>query len=57
MQLFAHHSIDSDHHKMNSLLEKLPIDMIKSFLIFDSLHLLDLDIIKYLLTMDTCTEP
>lgn len=41
---------DSDHHKMDTSLEKLPIDMIKSIPVSDSLHLLDLGIIKRLLT-------
>lgn len=33
---------DPDHHKMDSVIEKLPIDMVKDFVIVDSLHLLDL---------------
>lgn len=33
---------DQDHHKMDSILENLPIDMIKDFVVADSLHLLDL---------------
>ncbi|KAL0130398.1 hypothetical protein PUN28_002220 [Cardiocondyla obscurior] len=33
---------DPVHHKMDTPFEKLPIDMIKSFPISDSLHLLDL---------------
>jgi len=41
---------DSDHHKIDISLEKLPIDMIKSIPVSDSLHLLDLGIIKRLLT-------
>lgn len=41
---------DSDHHKMDTPLEKLPIDMIKSIPVSDSLHLLDLGIIKRFLT-------
>lgn len=41
---------DPDHHKMDTPLEKLPIDMIKSIPVSDSLHLLDLGIIKRLLT-------
>lgn len=41
---------DSDHNKMNTPLEKLPIDMIKSIPVSDSLHLLDLGIIKRLLS-------
>lgn len=34
------------HHKENSLIEKLPIDMVRDFVVSDSLHLLDLGIIK-----------
>ena len=41
---------DPDHHKMDTPLEKLPIDMIKSIPVSDSLHLLDLGITKRLLT-------
>lgn len=41
---------DLDHHKMDTPLEKLPIDMIKCFPVSDSLHLFDLGIIKRLLT-------
>lgn len=37
---------DRDHHKEDSLLEKLPIDMISAFPSSDSLHLLDLGIMK-----------
>lgn len=48
---------DPDHHQINGLtrqflispLENLPIDMIKDFVIGDSLHLLDLGITKRLL--------
>ena len=34
--------IDQDHHKMDSIVENLPIDMIKDFVVAYSLHLLDL---------------
>ncbi|XP_012542681.1 uncharacterized protein LOC105840324 [Monomorium pharaonis] len=34
---------DPDHYKMDTLLKKLPIDMIKSIPVSDSLHLLDLE--------------
>lgn len=34
------------HHKETSILEELPIDMIKSFPTSDPLHLLDLGIMK-----------
>lgn len=33
---------DEDHHKFNSCIEKLPIDMVADFPVADSLHLLDL---------------
>lgn len=33
---------DPDHHNMDPVLEKLPIDMVKDFVVADSLHLLDL---------------
>lgn len=35
-----------DHHKENSILEELPIDMVKSFPTSDPLHLLDLGVMK-----------
>lgn len=35
-----------EHHREYSVLETLPIDMIKSFPISDSLHLLDLGVMK-----------
>lgn len=38
--------IDSDHHKETSPLEKLPIDMVKDFPVADSLHLIDLGLMK-----------
>lgn len=34
------------HHKITSLLEKRPIDMIKSFPISDPIHLMELGIMK-----------
>lgn len=34
--------LDEDHHKFDSPLLKLPINMIDDFIIADSLHLLDL---------------
>lgn len=34
------------HHKGDSILERLPIDMIKAFPTSDSLHLLDLGVMK-----------
>lgn len=39
------------HHQEYSILEKLPIDMIRTFPTSDSLHLLDLGIMKRLLLM------
>lgn len=36
------------HHLKNSILENLPIDMVKEFPIADSLHLLDLGLMKRL---------
>lgn len=38
--------IDEDHHKENSPLESLPINMIDDFPVADSLHLIDLGIMK-----------
>lgn len=38
--------IQPEHHHMKSILEDLPIDMIKSFPTSDPLHLFDLGIIK-----------
>lgn len=35
-----------EHHKEKSALEDLPIDMVKQIVIADSLHLLDLGIMK-----------
>lgn len=35
-----------NHHKERSILEDLPIDMVKAFPISDSLHLFDLGITK-----------
>lgn len=35
-----------EHHKEDSLLEKLPIDMIRCFPTSDPLHLLELGIMK-----------
>lgn len=37
-----------EHHKQRSILEDLPIDMVKQIVISDSLHLLDLGIMKRL---------
>lgn len=37
-----------EHHLQNSILEDLPIDMVKGFPIADSLHLLDLGLMKRL---------
>lgn len=34
------------HHKIRSILEEIPIDMIKAFPVSDSLHLFDLGITK-----------
>lgn len=42
-----------NHHKERSLMEQLPIDMIKSFPTCDPLHLLDLGIMKRLLLVWT----
>lgn len=33
---------DKFHHKSNTVLEELPIDMVEDFVVADSLHLLDL---------------
>uniref|UniRef100_A0A1B0DGN6 Transposase domain-containing protein n=1 Tax=Phlebotomus papatasi TaxID=29031 RepID=A0A1B0DGN6_PHLPP len=41
--------IDRIHHKEKSPLEKLPIDMISQFSVADSLHLLDLGVVRKLL--------
>lgn len=41
--------IDSEHHRQNSCLELLPIDMISDFIIADPLHLLELGIMRKLL--------
>lgn len=35
-----------EHHTGDSILENLPIDMVKSFVVSDSLHLLDLGLMK-----------
>lgn len=35
-----------EHHRELSVLERLPIDMIKDFVTSDSLHLIDLGIVK-----------
>lgn len=35
-----------EHHLLRSVLEDLPIDMIKAFPVSDSLHLIDLGIMK-----------
>lgn len=35
-----------EHHHLKSILEELPIDMIKSFPTSDALHLFDLGIMK-----------
>lgn len=35
-----------EHHREDSLLESLPIDMVKAFPVSDSLHLLDLGVMK-----------
>lgn len=34
--------IDEDHHKQETPLTKLPIDMVKNFIVADPLHLIDL---------------
>lgn len=34
------------HHQSDSILEELPIDMVKSFPVSDALHLFDLGIMK-----------
>lgn len=36
----------SQHHKEYSILEELPIDMVRDFIISDALHLFDLGIVK-----------
>lgn len=38
---------DPDHHKKSSILENLPIDMVKDFVVADSLHLLDLGLFYF----------
>nr|CAI5844559.1 unnamed protein product [Callosobruchus analis] len=38
--------LDVDHHKSHSPLTELPIDMIEDFVVADSLHLLDLGIMR-----------
>lgn len=42
--------LDSDHHKETTILTQLPIDLIEDFPIADSLHLLDLGLMKRLLS-------
>lgn len=37
---------DLDHHKTDSIIEKLPIDMVKDFVVADALHLVDLGLFK-----------
>ena len=41
---------DPDHHNCTSPLEQLPINMVLCFPIADALHLLDLGVMKKLLT-------
>lgn len=40
---------EPEHHRNNSIIEDLPIDMIKDFVTSDSLHLLDLGVMKRLI--------
>ncbi|GAB0086309.1 uncharacterized protein DMENIID0001_003440 [Sergentomyia squamirostris] len=42
--------IDEDHHREDSPMEELPIDMIKDFPVSDSLHLLHQGVMKRMLT-------
>lgn len=35
-----------EHHRGRSILECLPIDMVKQFIVSDSLHLIDLGLMK-----------
>lgn len=44
---------DEDHHKEDTPLELLPIDMIKDFIVADSLHLLHVGVMKKLLLIWT----
>nr|CAH7769402.1 unnamed protein product [Callosobruchus chinensis] len=37
---------DTDHHKQHTPLKELPIDMVEDFIVADSLHLLDLGIMR-----------
>nr|CAI5848991.1 unnamed protein product [Callosobruchus analis] len=37
---------DTEHHKQHTPLKELPIDMVEDFIVADSLHLLDLDIMR-----------
>lgn len=41
---------DSDHHKESTPIENLPIDIVQDFIVADSLHLLDLGVMKKCLT-------
>lgn len=43
--------LDEDHHKENSPLEKLPIDMVNDFIVADSLHLIYLGIMRKCINM------
>lgn len=38
--------IDDDHHKEETPLTQLPIDMVEDFVVADSLHLLDISKIE-----------
>lgn len=40
---------DPDHHRIYSIIELLPIDMVEYFIIADALHLLDLGERKHLI--------
>lgn len=38
--------VDEEHHRQTTLLEKLSVDMVADFPVADSLHLIDLGIVK-----------
>lgn len=43
--------LEPGHHRVNSIIERLPIDMVKDFVIADSLHLLELGAMRRLINI------
>lgn len=43
--------LEPGHHRENSIIERLPIDMVKDFVIADSLHLLELGAMRRLINI------